>query len=227
MRSHSMRSSVMASPWKKRCTHADGSRSDWGGVPRGSGASPQEEEEEGDEGFRCGGGGEEDQELAPGSELGPLAHLPRYLLQHILFMLPGEGEGGVCAARAVCRSWKAAVDEAGDRLWQEVFQRQFGPNITYWSVLEQRYNPKVDGAGTWAERTTWRRRYRERIVAGRNWLKGTCRHWRLPDEESVQLSASFRFHVTLAVHRQAPLTFQTLALHHITCLVFVIDHLEL
>ena len=109
-----------------------------------------------------------------------ISNLPLVVLQTIIGYLPGEGEGGICAVKSVCRDWRAAVDEAADGMWEHVFTRQFGPTLAQWSIFDQQLQPAVDGEGTHCH--VWQRRFRERIIAGQNWAEGKCKQWHLPSD---------------------------------------------
>ncbi|GBG80894.1 hypothetical protein CBR_g31450 [Chara braunii] len=119
---------------------------------------------------------QEQQPAGNNSNISPIFSLPRMILQSIFARLPGES---IAAVLGVCKDWRAAILEAGDMLWKEVFLHQFGRNITYWSNYEQPPS-RLERASGGGGGGVWRRRYIERIVSGRNWLRGKCRHWHLP-----------------------------------------------
>eukprot|EP00898_Chlorokybus_atmophyticus_P007412 jgi/Chlat1/7672/Chrsp64S07128 len=91
-----------------------------------------------------------------------ILQLPTPLLLSILEHLPGEE---VCRAALVGHSWRAAIDSAGDCFWQAVVARQFQAVESLETSLRVDLPPGCH---------SWQQLYAQRMVAGRNWLHGSC-----------------------------------------------------
>ncbi|KAK3237150.1 hypothetical protein CYMTET_52757 [Cymbomonas tetramitiformis] len=89
-----------------------------------------------------------------------LFDLPPYILCDVfLFSCTARDLAHV---RLTCRRARELACTAEDDFWAQLFQNAFGARSQYWSFLEQ---PDIP----------WQARYRERVLAARNWKFGYCK----------------------------------------------------